>query len=750
MKILMATMALDIGGAETHIVELAKELVRQGHEILVASNGGVYVSELKAAGISHFDIPMHRRNLGAMLQSRKEIAALIKQEKPDIVHAHARIPAFVCGTVTKKLGVPFMTTCHGVYNTGLLLKILSNWGEHTLAVSEDVQSYLTQTYNLGPNQISLTINAIDTERFAPRGASAALRESLGIGNGFVLCHVSRLDEEPAIISQLLIKLAPELADKSNGLQILIVGSGTEYERLYAEAAHVNKALGYSCIVMTGQRTDVAELLSLADGFAGVSRAALEAMASGLPTVLSGAQGHCGLFSLDKLEEAMATNFCCRTDPPVSEKRLEEDLLKLLCLPDYERAKLGGESRQMVCGHYSIGRMAADSLLVYEQLRKRKYKVLLSGYYGFSNAGDDAILQSIHEGILSTGHDVDITVLSNNPESTSAQYGLKALPRFHFWMVLKALWHCDALVSGGGSLLQDRTSTRSILYYLSLIKGAQLLGKPVMLYANGIGPVQKPANRRRVKKIVEKAALVTLRDVNSAKELEAMDVRRPPLHVTADPVFNLAPASEEKARELLNQCGISDEKPFVAISVRPWPGSKNFHKDLAALCDHLYTRYALQILFLPMQPAKDISASLQVSQYMQSPFSILGSDGNNNSAEGNITPGELMAVLGTAKLCVAMRLHTLIFATRMATPILGLVYDPKVASYLEELNMPSAGNVSDFSLPDAIYFTDKVLAEYDEIKANLSQSSQNLAKAALANDRMLLEMLEENSKKHHRS
>lgn len=65
--------------------------------------------------------------------------------------------------------------------------------------------------------------------------------------------------------------------------------------------------------------------------------------------------------------------------------------------------------------------------------------------------------------------------------------------------------------GGGSLLQDTTSTRSLFYYLSVIRCAELLGKPVMLYANGIGPVHKPANRRRVKRVVERAALVTLRD-----------------------------------------------------------------------------------------------------------------------------------------------------------------------------------------------------------------------------------------------
>lgn len=100
------------------------------------------------------------------------------------------------------------------------------------------------------------------------------------------------------------------------------------------------------------------------------------------------------------------------------------------------------------------------------------------------------------GSWAASQDVAVTVLSNDPELTWDLCSLEADPRFQVWKVLKALRRCDALLSGGGSLLQDRTSTRSLLYYLSIIRAAELFHKPVMLYANGIGPVRKPANRRR--------------------------------------------------------------------------------------------------------------------------------------------------------------------------------------------------------------------------------------------------------------
>ena len=97
MKIFMATMGLDIGGAETHIVELAKQLKAQGHDIAIASNGGVYVPEITQAGIRHYSVPMHRRSVSDMLRSRSMLKKIIAKENPDVVHAHARIPAFLCG-----------------------------------------------------------------------------------------------------------------------------------------------------------------------------------------------------------------------------------------------------------------------------------------------------------------------------------------------------------------------------------------------------------------------------------------------------------------------------------------------------------------------------------------------------------------------------------------------------------------------------------------------------------------------------
>ena len=180
MKILMATMGLDIGGAETHIVELAKELKAEGHDIVVASNGGVYVPEIVAAGIRHYQVPMHRRDAGCMLRSRKLLKEIIRTERPDVVHAHARIPAFLCGTLQRTMKFPFVTTAHWVFTTKGGLRYLTNWGQRTVAVSDDIKAYLIREYGVPEEHISVTINGIDTEKFSPQTSGQSVVEEFGL------------------------------------------------------------------------------------------------------------------------------------------------------------------------------------------------------------------------------------------------------------------------------------------------------------------------------------------------------------------------------------------------------------------------------------------------------------------------------------------------------------------------------------------------------------------------------------------
>ena len=334
MRILMATMGLDIGGAETHIVELSKCLKAQGHDVLIASNGGIYVPEIEAVGIRHYSVPMHRRDVRCMMRSRQLLERIIRQERPDIVHAHARIPAFLCGTLQRKLRFPFVTTAHWVFDSRGMVRYLTNWGQRTIAVSEDIRDYLIREYSLPPEHITVTVNGIDTDKFSLIGPGEEILTELGLDSSKpVVCHVSRLDEDRALVAGQLVSIAGELDRAVPGIQILIAGGGNTFERIRGQADEVNRKLGRTCIVMTGPRSDVNRIVAAGDLFVGVSRAALEAMSAAKPVILAGNEGCQGLFSPDQLERAREGNFCCRGFPLPEPEQLRDAVLAALSLPE---------------------------------------------------------------------------------------------------------------------------------------------------------------------------------------------------------------------------------------------------------------------------------------------------------------------------------------------------------------------------------------------------------------------------------
>lgn len=369
MRILMTTMGLDIGGAETHIVELCKALKKQGHDICVASNGGVFVPEIEAAGVRHYQVPMHLRNLSCMTKSYFLLKKIIRQEQPDIVHAHARIPALLCSLLQKRMGFTFVATAHWVFDTSGILKYVTNWGQKTVAVSEDIKAYLMENYQIPEENIFVTVNGIDTEKFSPDISGQRVRDEFGL-QAPVLSYVSRMDESRALVARQLIAVAERLDSAVPGIQLLIAGGGDRLEELRKEAAAVNEKLGRTCVVMPGARTDINEIIAAGQVFVGVSRAALEAMAVGKPTIVAGNEGYLGLFGADKLEIARENNFCCRGCAMSTEEQLLADVIHAFTeLNDEERRQIGLYGREVVQAEYSVHRMAQDCLRAYEAAKK---------------------------------------------------------------------------------------------------------------------------------------------------------------------------------------------------------------------------------------------------------------------------------------------------------------------------------------------------------------------------------------------
>lgn len=500
-----------------------------------------------------------------MAQVYRELQRIITEERPDVVHAHARIPAFLCGLLQKKLGFPFVTTAHWVFRVNPLLRLLTDWGQQTIAVSQDIREYLIDHYDLPASQIHTTVNGIDTEEFSPTVSGAFIREEFRIDENVpVITCVTRLHESRALSAQLLTRIAPELAKEAPGLRILIVGDGERLESLRALGETVNQQLGYPCVTYTGGRTDVPQFIGASDIFVGVSRAALEAMSGGCPTLLCGNEGYGGLAGEENAEDNLSTNYCW---PGLHHAGCGKAAKR----PDGAAAYVPGVTagtgdggRAIVERDFSLMAMARGCQRAYDLALHPRKKVLISGYYGYGNLGDDTILQTICQ---KYGTDCDLTVLSKHPQQTAKKYGITAIQRFDLWKIHKAMGQMKLLLSGGGSLLQDRTSTRSLLYYLAVIHMALKRNVPVMVYANGIGPIRGEKNRKKTVETLEKVSAITLRDEDSRIELKNMGLRRSDVQVTADPVFAMEPVSRVQAEAVLQMAGIPRDRPLLGISLR---------------------------------------------------------------------------------------------------------------------------------------------------------------------------------------
>lgn len=739
-KILMVLMGLEIGGAETHVVELSKELKKQGYDIIVASNGGVYEKELAEVGIRHYQAPLNQRNVFKMIRSYFILKRVIKKENVDIVHSHARIPSFVCGMLKARMkdAFTFVTSAHWVFYTGMGLKYLTNWGQKVVAVSDDIREYLMKNYRVRYEDIFVTINGIDTEKFSPDTDQSKVRAEFGLKEEEpTLVYVSRMDESRALVARQLIALGPKLAKAVPGLRMLIVGGGDVYDELLEKTKEANAAIGRECITMTGGRTDINELVSVADVFVGVSRAALEAMAAEKPVVVAGNEGYIGLFGKEKLELAQENNFCCRGCEMPKEELLFRDVVHAFNeMTEEERQVMGAYGREVIFEYYSVTKMAGDCVdayhAAYKETRVPQYHVVMSGYYGFNNTGDEAIMLSMHKNIQELGDNYHITVLSNKPEETKEKYGIEAVYRFGMRDVFRAIRKSDVLLSGGGSLLQDSTSTRSLMYYLSITVMAKLLRKKVMLYANGIGPVSGKRNRRLVKQVVNRADLITLREENSYEELLSMGVNPKKCFVTADPAFTMNGIDAEASRELLQAEGVPMDKPIVVVSVRKWKDMDKFIGRFARMCDTIVEKYDRNIVFLGMQMPNDIIVSEKVRTQMKQNAYIL---------KNNHSPYEVMGIISQADFILSMRLHTLIFAAKQRVPLIGFVYDPKIEYYLEKLDMPSGGKLKEFDPETTLEYVDDVIRNKEAYVKKLGEKEKELEKMAHRNEKYLAKLLE---------
>lgn len=372
--VLLTLMKLDIGGAETHVVDLARHLTGLGYRALVASNGGCYVEKLAAHGVPHYQIPLHDRKPDLLWRSIRAMRRIVREEQVNLIHAHARIPAFVAAIMGRPKQVRFVTTAHYNFKG---LRYLSPWGEKTIAVSEDIRAYLIDYFRVAPERIAVIPNGVDTDLFSPGPPTAAAgdpgAESLEPAppaRTARIAMVSRLDGNLAGVAADLISACGQVYDRWP-LQLEIAGDGDNLGAVSARAAALNELLGKKVVSVLGARTDINRILAGSDLVVGVSRVAMEAMSCAKPVILAGPQGFGGLLAPDRADRFKEDNFTARLqNTAVTAAGLAAALEEFFSKPTGWRRSTGQFLRQLVISEYSSLRMAERVAGIYEEVLAR--------------------------------------------------------------------------------------------------------------------------------------------------------------------------------------------------------------------------------------------------------------------------------------------------------------------------------------------------------------------------------------------
>lgn len=328
------------------------------------------------------------------------------------------------------------------------------------------------------------------------------------------------------------------------------------------------------------------------------------------------------------------------------------------------------------------------------------RAVISGYYGYRNPGDEAILSVILNELRTAFPGVRVQVISGTPQETASTHGVEAILWSDPVAIAKAVSEADFVITGGGGILHDYGGFQEyglltegnwgIGFHVTAGLLAALFGKPHFLYSVGVGPLFSEQARQFVRAIGESASLVTVRDEASAQLLAETGVDSSHIRVTADPAFLLEPAPEARLQEILRAEGLPPGSNRIAVAIRYWdqgvdPGV--WEKAVAEALAQIRTRHNAQIVLIPFQhfPGQqedDVAVAQRAANGIRGDSVFV--------LKGTYSPAEIAAVLGSSKLVLAMRLHAVIFALRAGRPFVALTYDRKVEEAVCRAGKPHLG------------------------------------------------------------
>jgi len=323
-------------------------------------------------------------------------------------------------------------------------------------------------------------------------------------------------------------------------------------------------------------------------------------------------------------------------------------------------------------------------------------IFFVGYYGFQNAGDEAILEAMLEQFRARRGDLRLVVASGNPERTAAEHRVEAIPWNDMAAILNAVRHARLVVIGGGGLFHDYWGSDpdtflteqhwGVVYYAGPAVLATLYRKPVMIYGVGVGPLETQYGVQFTRITCQSASAITVRDQASKATLESMGIPAADIRVTADPAFTYEPASTSTLEEAVEP-EFALRRPVLAVAPRRWDVGVHpdfLERELAASLDYFLKHTEGSVILVPFQ---DLSGEKEDDRATAG--RILAQMRFRERAtitRGPASTDQIFCWLRESDVVLGMRLHALIFAALGRVPAVALNYDPKVGELASRVGL----------------------------------------------------------------
>lgn len=710
----------DTGGAKTHVLHLLRELNRSIDAQLICFRRGEFSDDAQKMGI-----PIHVIESGNPLIGLRELRRLLSGRQVDIIHCHGARGNLMGNLLKHFIKAPVVTTVHSDYRLDYLGRPVARLSYGTtnlvalrrlnyyIGVSDPMRELLIKR-GFPTDRIYTIYNGIDFKTPLRLRPKEEFLKELGVPYepGDVLAGiVARLD--PVKDHPTLLRAMKIACGQCPNLKLLCAGDGNTLGKLQ----DMVRSLGLEGrVFFVGWVTDIPSfynaidinlLTSLSETF---PYAITDGTRSHLPTISSRVggvpvlidHGENGLLFTPGDEKELAKHLISFTQDPELRKTMGERL--------YEKA-----SRKL-----SLESMVACQLEIYGSILAREARkarisgrdgVVVCGAYGHGNAGDDAILKSILHSVRELDEYVPITVLAKNTLSIKERYRVNAVYTFNIPKILRHMGKARLYINGGGTLIQNATSHRSLWYYLFTLWAAKRCGCKVDMYGCGIGPVNGQRNIKLARWVLNSSVdSITLREPDSVEELGRYGVDRPRIRLGSDPALVLRPAPMAQADKFLLEQGLDPEGKYICFLLRTWWGFYERAHILAGCAERARRELGLTPVFLSINSLQDGKAARAVMEKMGEPGILL---------TGSPSPELLISLLGRMSVVVSMRLHGLIFSSLSGAPLVGVSYDPKIGSFLRYLGYGEWTDLGDLSadwLDAAIERAYKRLPERSGLKA----------------------------------